>query len=140
MIPCSQNAWQWLPVLIFCSLGSCILFFFLLTNHKITLLSVPQALHRTYIQGKHLELVLTQIMSTRCIGTIVSPSLLPAEGKSASEMVGPSAMGRPMIYTGRLLEVSKNLFQSNIIRSVMGSECHQEFQFKVQSLYLSNFI
>lgn len=55
-------------------------------------------------------------------------------------MVGPSAMGRSMISTVRLLSVSKNLFHSNIIRSVIGSECHQEFQFKVLSLYLSNFI
>lgn len=49
-------------------------------------------------------------------------------------------MGRSMISTVRLLEVSNNVFQSNIHKTVTGSECHQELQFKEESLYLSNFI
>jgi len=48
-------------------------------------------------------------------------------------------MGRSMISMGGLLAVSNNLFHSNIHKTLTGSECHQEFQFKVESLYLSNF-
>lgn len=130
--------------------------FFFWQTHKTTLESVPQAIHWSPTQRKqscsawveYLLLLLLKLWSCSGLGLLfpLSRSLqkgnypeLSWEAESIFHFSStPLSHGQGHDLC-RLLAASNNPFHSNIHRTVTGSQCHREFQFKAKSLNFSNF-